>query len=141
MSPLDELAKALELPALASYAAEAWNFGAREEIARLIEPAVRARTSAAWLERLVPLGIWAAPVLTHAETFADPAVEAADAVEEIHHPVAGPVKLLRHPLEFSTGRVEVRRMPPMSGEHTDEILRETGYADTEIAALRQEGAV
>jgi crotonobetainyl-CoA:carnitine CoA-transferase CaiB-like acyl-CoA transferase len=51
------------------------------------------------------------------------------------------VKLLRHPLEFSTGRAEVRRMPPMSGEHTDEILREAGYADAEIAALRQEGAI
>ena len=141
MSPLGELADALELPALAPYGTAGWNFAAREEIARLIEPVVKARSTAAWLERLVPRGIWAAPVYTHAETFADPAVQAADAVEEITHPVAGRVKLLRHPLEFSTGRVEVRRMPPMSGEHTDEILRETGYADAEIAALRQEGAV
>jgi crotonobetainyl-CoA:carnitine CoA-transferase CaiB-like acyl-CoA transferase len=141
MSPLGELADALELPALAPYATATWNFAAREEIARLIEPAVRARTTAAWLERLVPRGIWAAPVYTHAETFADPAVQAADAVEEIIHPVAGRVKLLRHPLEFSTGRVEVRRMPPMAGEHTDEILREAGYADGEIGALRKDGAV
>jgi crotonobetainyl-CoA:carnitine CoA-transferase CaiB-like acyl-CoA transferase len=141
MSPLAELADALELPALAPYAAVPWNFEAREDIARLIELAVKARTTADWLARLIPRGIWAAPVLTHAETFADPAVEAADAVEEITHPVAGRVKLLRHPLEFSTGRAEVRRMPPMSGEHTDEILREAGYADAEIAALRQEGAI
>jgi crotonobetainyl-CoA:carnitine CoA-transferase CaiB-like acyl-CoA transferase len=80
-------------------------------------------------------------VHTHAETFADPAVQAADAVEEISHPVAGRVKLLRHPLEFSTGRAEVRRMPPMSGEHTDEILREAGYDEAEIGTLRREGAV
>jgi crotonobetainyl-CoA:carnitine CoA-transferase CaiB-like acyl-CoA transferase len=141
MSPLADLARALELPALVAYATEAWNFGAREEIARLIEPVVRARTTAAWLERLVPLGIWAAPVLTYDETFADPAVQAADAVEEIDHPVAGPVKLLRHPLEFSTGRVEVRRMPPMSGEHTDEILKEAGFTADEVSDLRKQGAV
>ena len=141
MSPLAELADALELPALARYAADTWNFGQREEIARLIEPAVRARSTADWLARLVPRGIWAAPVLTHAETFADPAVAAADAVEEIDHPVAGRVKLLRHPLEFSTGRVEVRRMPPMSGEHTDEILKECGYTADEVRDLRAQGAV
>ena len=141
MSPLAELADALELPALARYARETWNFGEREEIARLIEPAVRARTTAEWLARLVPRGIWAAPVLTHAETFADPAVQAADVVEEIEHPVAGPVKLLRHPLEFSTGRAEVRRMPPMSGEHTDEILKEAGYTLDEVRDLREQGAV
>jgi len=141
MSPLGELAEALELPALATYAAETWNFGAREEIARLIEPVVRARSTADWLSRLVPRGIWAAPVLTYDETFADPAVQAADAVEEITHPVAGPVKLLRHPLEFSTGRVEVRRMPPMSGEHTDEILKEAGYSPEEVSDLRKQRAV
>jgi formyl-CoA transferase len=51
------------------------------------------------------------------------------------------VKLLRHPLEFSTGRVEVRRMPPMSGEHTDEILKECGYTADEVRDLRAQGAV
>jgi len=77
----------------------------------------------------------------YAETFADPAVQAADAVEEIRHPVAGPVKLLRFPLEFSSGRASVRRLPPACGEHADEILAELGYDTATIARLRKEGAV
>jgi len=85
--------------------------------------------------------IWTAPVHTHAETFADPAVRAADATEEIEHPVAGRVTLLRFPVEFSTGRAGVRRLPPAAGEHTEEILREAGYADAEIRELRAGGAV
>jgi crotonobetainyl-CoA:carnitine CoA-transferase CaiB-like acyl-CoA transferase len=141
MSPLGALARALPLPALEPYAAVTWNFEAREAVARLIEPVTRERTTAAWLERLVPQGIWAAPINTYAETFADPAVQAADAVEEIQHPVAGPVKLLRFPLELSTGRAEVRRPPPMTGEHTDEILKECGYSEKEISRLRNAGAV
>jgi len=141
MSPLAALASALPLPALEPYAAATWNFEAREAVARLIEPVTRTRTTAEWLGRLLPQGIWAAPILTYAETFADPAVQAADAVEEIQHPVAGSVKLLRFPVELSTGRADVRRPPPMPGEHTNEILRECGYSEADIGRLHAAGAV
>ena len=141
MSPLGALARALPLPALEPYAAVTWNFEAREAVARLIEPVIHERTTAEWIERLVPQGIWAAPINTYDETFADPAVRVADAVEEIQHPVAGPVKLLRFPLELSTGRAEMRRPPPMPGQHTEEVLKECGYSEKEIRRLRAAGAV
>src|SRR6266850_887792 len=141
MSPLAQLAEALELPALRDLAKPGWNFESREAVAWLVEPLIRTRTTAAWIERLVPTGVWAAAVNDYAETFADPAVQAADAVEEISHPVAGPVKLLRFPLEFSTGRAGVRLMPPGAGQHTDTILSELGYDDAAIARLRKDGAV
>ncbi|MGH7320703.1 MAG: CaiB/BaiF CoA transferase family protein [Candidatus Rokuibacteriota bacterium] len=141
MSPLAVLQEALDLPELRPYATVPYNFPAREAIARVLEPVIRGRTTAEWVEFLVPRGIWAAPVLTHAETFADPAVQAADAVEEFTHPVAGPVRLLRPPLEFSTGRATVRRPPPMPGEHTDEILGELGYGDADIRRLHEQGTV
>src|SRR5206468_10845390 len=127
MSPLGALARALPLPALEPYAAVTWNFEAREAVARLIEPVTRERTTAEWLERLVPQGIWAAPINTYAETFADPAVQAADAVEEIQHPVAGPRQPLRLPPEPSPGRAAGRRPPPPPGGATDEIPPGCGY--------------
>jgi crotonobetainyl-CoA:carnitine CoA-transferase CaiB-like acyl-CoA transferase len=55
--------------------------------------------------------------------------------------VAGPVRLLRFPVELSTGRASVRRPPPMPGEQTDEILGELGYARDEIQRLRAQGTV
>jgi crotonobetainyl-CoA:carnitine CoA-transferase CaiB-like acyl-CoA transferase len=32
-------------------------------------------------------------------------------------------------------------MPPLHGEHTDEVLRELGYADDELESLRAEGTI
>ena len=141
MSPLKALQAALDLPTLAPYAAVPYNFARREEIARLLEPIMRTRTSAEWVDRLVPRGVWVAPVRTHAETFADPGFQAADLVEEVDHPVAGRVRLLRFPLEFSTGRSGSRRPAPLPGEHTDEILREAGYDAAAVARLREDGAI
>ena len=141
MSPLPVLQEVLDLPALAPHATVPYNFAAREEIARVLEPVLRTRTTSDWVEFLVSRGVWAAPVLSHAETFADPAVRAAEVVEEVAHPVAGPVRLLRFPLEFSTGRATVRRPPPGPGEHAAEILRELGYTDADIGRLGDQGVV
>src|SRR5204863_149336 len=68
MSPLAQLAEALELPALRDLAKPGWNFESREAVARLVEPLIRTRATAAWIERLVPAGVWAAAVNDYAET-------------------------------------------------------------------------
>jgi crotonobetainyl-CoA:carnitine CoA-transferase CaiB-like acyl-CoA transferase len=141
MSPLRVLQEALDMPALAPYAAVPYNFEAREEIARLLEPVMRTRTTEEWIALLVPRGVWAAPVRTHAEAFADPAVQAADAVDEVQHSVAGRVRLLRFPLELSTGRAGIGRPPPMPGEHAGEILRELGYPEADVRRLREQKVV
>jgi crotonobetainyl-CoA:carnitine CoA-transferase CaiB-like acyl-CoA transferase len=141
MSPLPVLQEALQLPELAPLATERFNHPAREEVSRILEPVIRTRSTAEWVEYLVPRGIWAAPVLDYDQVFADPAVRDSDVVEEVEHPTAGRIRLLRFPVEFSSGRAEVRRPPPMPGEHTEEILRELGYAEAEVQRLREEGAV
>jgi crotonobetainyl-CoA:carnitine CoA-transferase CaiB-like acyl-CoA transferase len=141
MSPLSALKDALDLPELEPYTHERWPFEARETVARLLVPVIKRRTTAQWLEHLVPRGIWAAPVLTLHEAFTDPAVQAAEPVQEIDHPVAGRVRLLRFPLELSSGRATIRRLPPMAGEHSEDILRECGYSEDAIRRLRDERVV
>ena len=141
MSPLPDLQEALQLAELAPLATERFNYPAREEIARILEPVIRARTTREWVEYLVPRGIWAAPILDYEAVLEDPAVRESDVVEEVEHPTAGKVRLLRFPVEFSSGRASCRRIPPRSGEHTDEVLREIGYSEAEVQRFREGGVV
>ena len=140
-SPLPALQAALTLPALEPIAKLPYTFERREEIARIVEPVIRTRTTAEWLELLPPHGVWAAPVLNYDGLFAHPVMQDADVTEEVEHPAAGRVRLLRFPLEFSSGRADIRRLPPASGEHTDEILAAAGYTPQAIADLRRDSVV
>jgi crotonobetainyl-CoA:carnitine CoA-transferase CaiB-like acyl-CoA transferase len=51
------------------------------------------------------------------------------------------IGMVNHPLQFSETPASIRRPAPALGEHTDEVLREAGYGDDEVARLRKAGAI
>jgi crotonobetainyl-CoA:carnitine CoA-transferase CaiB-like acyl-CoA transferase len=75
------------------------------------------------------------PVLTADEAREDPHLKARGMFFEIASRW-GTIPQLRTPL---APRDKVHAPPPAQGEHTDEILREAGYDDAAIAALRKDG--
>jgi crotonobetainyl-CoA:carnitine CoA-transferase CaiB-like acyl-CoA transferase len=60
--------------------------------------------------------------------------------EESEHPVAGRVRVPRHPAQFGSTPARLTRDAPTLGQHTDEILIELGLADR-ISGLRDAGVV
>lgn len=83
------------------------------------------------------------PVLDLDEVLDSDLVRARDMVVEIDQPGAErPVRQLGVPVKLSRTPADPRRRPgPGLGEHTDAVLREAGFEEDEIAALKESGAV
>ncbi|HEX4016283.1 MAG TPA: CaiB/BaiF CoA-transferase family protein [Frankiaceae bacterium] len=79
-------------------------------------------------------------ILSADELTRDPHAVAIGLFEESNHPIAGHVRLPRHPARFSATPAALGGPAPGLGEHTDEILTEFGLGE-QIAALRDAKAV
>ncbi|MHA7682593.1 CaiB/BaiF CoA transferase family protein [Cupriavidus sp. PET2-C1] len=101
----------------------------RGELVRLLEERMTLRPRADWLERFEAADIICAPINDYAEVVASPAFAGADFTELVRHPVAGELVFPRTPLK-AVGEVPPPRRPaPRVGEHTSEVLLESGLND------------
>lgn len=106
-----------------------------DELEREIEAITTTRTTDEWIKRVDEAGVPCGPVLTFDETLSDPHVIARDMIAELEHPIIGEMRTIGPPTKFSGLDFTVRGPAPWLGQHTAEVLRETGLTDDEIQAL------
>jgi len=125
-----------EWPRIAAFADNASRVRHRTALAERIESVTRRHPRSHWLAAFGASDIPCGPINSYAEVFADPQVVARDMVVTVDHPTLGAMRTLGSPIKLSATPTEVRRRAPHLGEHTEEVLREAGFSDTRISALR-----
>lgn len=115
---------------------------ARRDLADVLEPVFRTRTTGEWIEVLDAADILCGPLLSYPELLAEEHVKGGEAVVAVEHPVVGTVLSTTAPGRFSETRAGPGKAGPMhAGEDTIAVLRERGFAEDEIARLLADGVI
>ena len=138
------LAPALGLTELAADARFAKNVDRvthRAELESLLEKTIGAMEREPLLKALEAAGVPATPVNTVDQVMEDPQTAARGMVDRVQHPVLGEIPVVSTPVKFSAMRAGVRTAAPVRGQHTDAVLKDLGYTETDIAALRDKKVI
>jgi len=138
------LAAALGAPALAvdpRFADNPSRVRHRRELVDALSARTRALKAADLLERLRAAGVPCAPILTVDAVLAEPQTRASGVLVSAPHPRLPDYRSIGLPLLWDGTRPEVRRVPPLLGEHSADILTWLGYTLDDVRALRARGVI
>jgi len=112
------------------------------ELYAILRPAIEARTSAVWSERLTNAKLMHERLNSYAEFLEQPQVRETKLIQWLAQ--AGVPQPVPVPFLPGTGRLAdgaARAVAPVCGQHTEAILGEHGFSHREIADLAASGAI
>ena len=113
------------------------------EVRDLVENWSKQRSAAENVRVLSEHGIPASEILSIDQIRHDPHIAGAQGMfEEFDHPEIGHSEMIANPIKFSETKVCTRRVAPLLGEHTEEVLHELlGLDKTRLEELHNAGAI
>ena len=129
------------LAAHADYATAAARLKHRDALNAEIDKILSRRPSADWVDALNEAGVPCGPIYSIDQVFSDPQVEHLGIAQSVVRPNGETLNVVGQPVTLSRTPSAIASPPPEIGEHTEEVLKEFGYGEREIAALRQANAI
>ena len=107
----------------------------RDGINAEIQKRMTGKTSAAWIDIYNNIGVPCGPINSIDQVFADEQVKHLGIAETAKRPDGSDETFVGQPFALSRTPGRIVATPPEQGQHTDEVLKEFGFADNEIAEL------
>ena len=113
----------------------------RKALTPLLEARLREKPTAHWVEALNKKGVPSGEILSLQDALAAPQIAHRQTIQTVVEPGIGPLKLFNLTAKFEETPGSIDAPPPRLSAHTDQLLKELGYTDTEIAAFREKKVV
>ncbi|KAK5849535.1 hypothetical protein PBY51_013863 [Eleginops maclovinus] len=114
----------------------------RKELLYTLSHRFLQETTADWLKQFEGSGVPVGPINNIQEVFSNPQVKHNGLIQEMKHPTAGTISVPGPAVRFSSFPPAEPTPPPVIGQHTVQVLRETlSYCDDVIDALLESSAV
>ena len=113
----------------------------RDTLVPLLAERLKLRSRNDWLIALEAAKVPCGPINDLADVFADPQVQERGMRLAVPHPHTDTLELVASPMKLSATPVQMRRAPPLLGQHTDEVLGELGIDAAQRQQLRDRGVV
>ncbi len=140
LGSLDVLSEALGIPPH-ERVPDAQAYERRVEAAAGVARALKARTTAEWIEIFTTRGVWHSAVNDYSRLADDPQVIHNKSFMTVTGATGAPVTLVAHPVRYDGTAPGVRLAPQKLGAQTAGILSELGYDDGAIGAFFENGVV
>ena len=111
------------------------------EVKGEIAEAMKQKTFDEWREIFAEVDSCTEPVLSFSEAVEHPQIQARNMVVDVATESGEAQKQVASPFKFSATEPEYRHTGVQLGAHTEQVLRENGYGDADIQALKDAGAM
>jgi len=104
-----------------------------------IEKRLEEDTSDHWIEKLNAAGVACGRINNIREAFEEPQVQHLGILKKVTSPHLGEQVLMGQPVTLTRTPSTIARAAPRRGEHSEEVLREIGYAAEDLARMKSAG--
>lgn len=94
-----------------------------------------------WLKLLEEAGVPAGPILDISEVWSNPQVQSREMDKILTHQKAGAIHNIGLVAKLYGTPGSIYRPAPLLGQHTSEVLQESGFTSNEVSDLRVSGAI